>query len=61
MLTRKIKDAGKKSKTECNSSIPEALKPFYLPHETVEKLKTSAGKIGIPVEALVCSILQEAI
>lgn len=61
MLTRKINDAEKKYKTECNSSIPEALKPFYLPHETVEKLKTSAGKIGIPVEALVCSILQEAI
>ena len=61
MLIRKIKSTEKKCKSECNSLIPEALKPFYLPHETVEKLKTSAGKIGIPVEALVCSILQEAI
>lgn len=60
MTIKRILAAGKKGKTDCNFQIPDFLQPFFLPGETVEKLESTAKRMGIPVEALVCSILQEA-
>lgn len=60
MLIPRIHGLAKKDKTDCNS-IPEALRPFHLPMETIEQLTRKAYRIGIPMEALVSSILQEAV
>ena len=60
MFKERIQNKSRSSKTDCNSAIPDALRPFHLPPETIEALISRAGRIGIPAEALVSSIIQEA-
>lgn len=56
---KRLLNRSRKNKTDCNS-IFESLKPFYLPTDTIERLVLEAKRIGIPAEALVSSIIQEA-
>lgn len=59
MSIKRILNKSRNNKTDCNS-IFDALKPFYLPSETIDRLLLEAKRIGIPAEALVSSIIQEA-
>lgn len=60
MLRKRIQNKSGSGKTDCNSAIPEALRPFHLPSEIIEALVSKARRIGVPTEALVSSIIQEA-
>lgn len=61
MLIQRIQNKQRSGKTDCNSAIPDSLRPFHLPSEIIEALVSRAKRNGIPTEALVSSIIQEAI